>query len=86
MLRFIRQTSFQPFRVLRSIWRALAGRGYRVAFYMKSGNKVSVDLANFNFTSKDCVPTKMDWRHAPLAKDILKYIDLTQVESIVMED
>lgn len=69
----------QPLRWLWYSWRILTGRGMKTIIYMKSGNKVVVDLQNYNF--KD---GRFTWSDAPYRWHELMHIKIDEVEAIVI--
>lgn len=70
----------QPVYLCILLWRLVCGRGHRIIFYMKSGNKIEVDLKNFTLKG-----TTLSWVYPVNAKDGLRHIDFNQIEGITVK-
>ena len=70
----------QPLRVMRHCWRVVTGRGIRVTFYFKSGNKVTADLQKFSIDGKG-----IKWTDALYRQFELMTIRSDDIEAIIVE-
>lgn len=82
--RYLMSFTLRPIRFIKIVWQLVTGRYSLFHIYMKSGNVVKVRFKRMTVKYLNQEITRLEWEQGHLPCHDLMFIDLTQVESIVM--